>query len=426
VRLSARSFANRLYKEDEMVNDDKDLGEQFVRLTLAINELMPGYVDAYFGPEEWKVQAEQAGELPLSNLTDQTTRLATDVSQADGLTPQRKDYLARHVTAMQMSLRLLDGEHVSLADEVEAIYDVRPTWKDEANFEEAQKLLDEALPAGDSLKERTLAWERSIEIPVEKVKELLPIIEKRLRTITKQKFNLPDEESFTIEFVSNQPWSAYNWYLGNFRSRIDINTDLPFRVNFLPALIAHEGYPGHHTDLVIKERLLVQSLKFYEFTVNLINAPSAVMAEGIATTALKTVMPEEELEDWFREELLPASGLSHIDPKRILAIGKAGRKLNGIAGNAAFMLHDQGKSEEEISQYLQEYGLSTEQEAKHMISFLSNPLYRSYIFTYHVGYDLFEELFRHGDRDHYVRRLTEEPVTPTQVRDWMENKNPLN
>lgn len=409
-----------------MVNDDKDLGEQFVRLVLAIDEHMPGYVDAYFGPEEWKVQAKQAGKLPLSDLTDQTNRLATDVSRADGISSQRKDYLTRHIIAMQMSLRLLGGEKISLADEVEAMYDVRPAWKDEANFEEAHKLLDEVLPPGGSLKERTLEWERSIEIPVEKVKELLPTIVRRLRTITNQKFNLPDDESFTIEFVSNQPWSAYNWYLGNFRSRIDINTDLPFRVNFLPALVAHEGYPGHHTDLVIKERQLVQALKYYEFTVNLINAPSAVMAEGIATTALRTVMPDEELEDWFREELLPASGLSHIDPKRILAIGKAGRKLNGIAGNAAFMLHDQGKSEEEISQYLQEYGLSTEKEARHLISFLSNPLYRSYIFTYHVGYDLFEELFRHGDRDMYFLRLMEEPVTPSQVRDWIVNKDPLN
>lgn len=409
-----------------MINDDKDLGEQFVRLALAIDEHMPGYVDAYFGPEEWKVQAKQAGKLPLSELVHQTNQLATDIFQANSLSPQRKDYLARHIIAMQMSLRLLSGEKVSLADEVEAIYDVRPAWKDEADFEEAHKLLDEVLPSGDSLKERTLEWERSIEIPIEKVKELLPIIVRRLRTITNQKFNLPDGESFTVEFVSNQPWSAYNWYLGNFHSRIDINTDLPFRVNFLPALMAHEGYPGHHTDLTIKERLLVQSLKYYEFTVNLINAPSAVMAEGIATTALRTIMTDDELEEWFREELLPVSGLSHVDPKSILAISKAGRKLNGIAGNAAFMLHDQHKSEEEICQYLQGYGLSTEEEARHMISFLSNPLYRSYIFTYHVGYDLFEKLFRNGDRDRYFQRLIEEPVTPSQVRDWIGNKDHLN
>jgi hypothetical protein len=402
-----------------MIHSDQEWGERLVRLALAIDEHLPGYVDAYFGPAEWKVQAKQTGKLPLTDLTKQTDQLATDVSQADGLSPQRRDYLARHLTAMKMSLRLLGGEQVSLADEVEAMYDVRPNWKDEANFEEAHKLLDEVLPPGSSIQERTLEWERSLEIPLEKVKELLPMITRKLRQLTNQTFRLPEGESFTMEFVSNQPWSAYNWYLGNFRSRIDINTDLPTRVNFLPTLMAHEGYPGHHTDLTMKEKLLVQELKYYEFTVNLINAPSAVMGEGIATTALKTILTDDELEEWFREELLPAAGMAHIDAKRILAVSKAGNKMSGLAGNAAFMLHDQQKGEEEISQYLQKYGLSTEKEAKHMIRFISNPLYRSYIFTYHLGYDLLEELFQHANRDIYFKRIIEEPVTPGMVRQWI-------
>lgn len=402
-----------------MINANQDCGERFVRLALAINEHLPGYVDAYFGPEEWKVQAKQDGKLSISDLTDQTDQLATDISQADGMSTQRREYLASHIIAMQMSLRLLGGEKVSLADEVEAIYDVRPSWKDEANFEEAHRLLDEVLPPGGSLKERTLEWDRSLEIPVEKVKQLLPRVIEKLRTLTNRKLNLPEGESFTVEFVSNQPWTAYNWYLGNFQSRIDLNTDLPTRISFLPALMAHEGYPGHHTDLTIKEKILVQELKYFEFTVNLINAPSALMAEGIATTARKTVLTDDELEEWFREELLPAADMAHIDPKRILAVGKAGHKMNGLDGNAAFMRHDQQKSEEEISQYLQKYGLSTEKEARQTINFISNPLYRSYIFTYHVGYDLFEELFKHGNRDHYFQRMIEEPVTPGLVRQWI-------
>lgn len=409
-----------------MINADLDWGERFVRLALAIDEHVPGYVDAYFGPEEWRDQAKQDGKLSLPDLTKHIDQFAIDISQAEDLSAQRKDYLARHITAMQMSLRLLGGEKVSLADEVEALYDVRPTWKDETDFEEAHRLLDEVLPPGDSIKERTLEWERSLEIPFEQVKELLPFVISKLRHLTDQKLNLPEEESFTVEFVSNQPWSAYNWYLGKFRSRIDLNTDLPARISYLPGLIAHEGYPGHHTDLTFKEKILVQGLKYYEFTVNLLNAPSALMAEGIATTALKTMLNDDSLEEWFREELLPAAGKSHIDPKRILTIGKAGQKLRGLSGNAAFMLHDQNRSEQEISQYLQKYGVSTEKEATQTINFISNPLYRSYIFTYHVGYDMLEELFQQEDRDTYFKRIIQEPVTPGLVRSWMENKKHLN
>lgn len=400
------------------MKNDQDFGEEFVRLALAIDEHIPGYVDAYFGPEQWKQQSTQTGKLPPADLTERVERLASDVSQAD-LDAQRKDYLARHLKAMQMSLRLLCEENVSFADEVRSLYDIQPTWKDESNFEEAHRLLDELLPAGDSLRERMIAWNRSLEVSLEKVKELLPTVIHTFRALTRKKFDLPDGEDFHVEFVSDQPWSAYNWYLGNSKSRIEINTDLPIRITGLPHLIAHEAYPGHHTDLCTKEQKLVKELKYSEFTVNLLYAPSAVMAEGIATTALKTILTQEEFEEWFRQEILPLAGMSHIDSKRMFAIIHAREKMDGIGGNAAFMLHDQHKSEEEISHYLQRYGLSTEKEARHTIRFISQPHDHSYIFTYHAGSDLLNALFQHGDREHYVKRLMEEPVTPGIVRQWI-------
>jgi hypothetical protein len=398
-----------------------DLGKEFVHLALAIEEHLPGYVDAYFGPQEWKADATRDGKLPLPDLTERGARLANDISQADDWDPQRRDFLARQVTAMQMSLRLLSGEKVSLAEEVHALYDVQPKWKDESSFEEAQRELDEILPAGESLRERRAAWRTSYEISTEKVRELLPYIMDTLRERTRQKFNLPAEESFTVEFVSDQPWSAYNWYLGNARSRIDINTDLPMTLYTLPGLIAHEAYPGHHTELSIKEQRLIHEKGYVEHYVNLINSPSCVVGEGIATSALETVFSEAELEAWFRSELLPRAGLPHGDAAKITAFFKATDKMAGLTGNAAFMLHDQQKSEAEIINYSQKYGLISEKEAQQGIKFISNPLYRSYTFTYHVGYDLLKELFARKDRDTYFKRLLEEPVTPNQIQDWINN-----
>lgn len=402
-----------------MKQDEQDLGEEFVRLALAVDEHLPGYVDSYFGPDEWKDQSKQTGKLPLPDLTEQVDRLANDISQADGMDTQRNDFLTRQVTAMQMSLRLLSGEKVSLAEEVHALYDVQPQWKDESNFEEAQRELDELLPGPGSLHERNEKWRKSLEISTEKVRELLPHIIDRLRELTRKKFNLPVEESFVVEFVSNQPWSAYNWYLGNSKSRIDINTDLPMQISFLPGLIAHEGYPGHHTELSIKEQKLIRGRNFHECYVNVINSPSCVVAEGIATSALETVLSDAELEDWFRSELLPRAGLTDIDPAMILAVSNAGNKISGLSGNAAFMLHDQNKSESAISAYLQKFGLGTEKEAQQTIKFISNPLYRSYTFTYDIGYDILQELFSKGDRDLYFKRLLEEPVTPSQIQKWI-------
>jgi hypothetical protein len=103
-------------------------------------------------------------------------------------------------------------------------------------------------------------------------------------------------------------------------------------------------------------------------------------------------------------------------------VSNAARNMGGVAGNAAFMLHDQGKSEEEIIQYLQRYGLSSEKEARQTIRFISDPLDRSYTFTYEAGYNLLKELFQGVDRDHYFKRLIDEPVTPSQVRQWIQDK----
>lgn len=402
-----------------MTTNDRQLGEEFVRLALAVNEHLPGYVDSYFGPEEWTQEAKQAGKLALGHLNNRADQLASSLSGAGAMDAQRKDFLARQVSAMQMSLRLLGGERVSLAEEVQGLYDIQPTWKDESTFLDAQKMLDEILPGDGSLKERVESWKKSLEIPVETVRELLPLIRDRLRALTREKFDLPEEESFTVEFVSKQPWSAYNWYLGGYRSRIDLNTDLPARISWLADLIAHEAYPGHHTELSIKEAKLVRHRDYQEHVITLINAPSCVIAEGIATTALAAVLSDAELEDWYRKEILPRAGMSHVDAKTILEVNHASRKLAGVAGNAAFMLHDRQNSPDEISRYIQEYNLSTEKEAAKTIEFISNPLYRSYIFTYHVGRELLEELFAAGDRDRYFARLLEEPVTPTQVRQWM-------
>ena len=408
-----------------MTKDEQQLDKEFVRLALAINEHLPGYVDSYFGPEEWAREAKQAGKLPLPDLTDRTDRLAMNVSQPNGLDTQRKDFLARQINAMKMSLQLLAGEKVSFAEEVQALYDIQPTWKDESLFVEAQNLFDQILPSGGSLKERLESWKKSLEIPIEKVREILPFITNRLRELAHEKFSLPEDESFTVEFVSNQPWGAYNWYLGEHKSRIDINTDLPARVNGLAELIAHEAYPGHHTELCIKESKLIRQMNYHEHVLTLINSPSCVIAEGIATTALKTVLADDDLEDWYRKEILPRAGFPHIDAKMILELSRAGQKMAGLWGNAAFMMHDQNKSINEISSYLQKYGLSTEKETDRAIRFISNPLYRSYIFTYHVGYDLLEELFSHGDREKYFARLLEEPVTPSQIRQWIKNESHL-
>lgn len=406
-----------------MAQENQRVDEEFVKLALAINEHLPGYVDSYFGPAEWQQEAQQAGKFPLPDLTQRVEQLTSELSQANGWDPQRKDFLSHQIRAMQMSLRLLAGEEISLVEEVLAIYDVLPTWRDETQFLDYQHLLDEWLPQGDSLSQRLESWKKSLEISIEKAKELLPFVVTTLRERAHEKFDLPEDESFVVEFISDQPWMAYNRYLGGYRSLIEINTDLPLWLDQIVITIAHEGYPGHHTELTMKDQHLIRQKGYREHLVTLINCPSCVISEGIARSALETLFNDQELEDLYREEILPQTRMAHLDAKQIVAIMTAEKKINGLWGNAAFMLHDHKKSLEEVTSYLQKYEMSTKEEAQRAIRFMSGPLDRSYIFTYTLGVDLLNELFSMTDRDTYFERLLQEPVTPSQIRQWIKNES---
>jgi hypothetical protein len=216
---------------------------------------------------------------------------------------------------------------------------------------------------------------------------------------------------------------AYNYYLGGYRSHIEINKDLTLSIDNLVETAAHEAYPGHHTELANKEEKLIRQKKYEEHVVTLLNSPAAVISEGIATSALETVLPEKELDDWYRDDLLPRAGLTGIDPSRITAKSRVYNKSRGLEGNAAFMLFDQHKGPHEVRSYLQKYGLYNGKELDHILRFISNPQDRSYIFTYHIGHDLLDKLFSKGDRTISFKRLLQEPVTPSQIRQWIEESD---
>ncbi len=56
------------------------------------------------------------------------------------------------------------------------------------------------------------------------------------------------------------------------------------------------------------------------------------------------------------------------------------------------------------------------------IAFLSDPLYRTYTFNYHYGGKMLDAVFEaKGNCNYWFNRLLIKPVTPNQIRDWIEN-----
>ena len=227
-----------------------------------------------------------------------------------------------------------------------------------------------------------------------------------------------EDESIEIRMVQDQPWSGYNWYLGNGRSRVDLNTDLPIYAYRLTDLLAHEGYPGHHTEHALKERLYTEQ-GLGEHALQLINTPECVISEGIATVAEKMLFAPEELVRFRRERVYPVAGITG-DPEREVAIGAAMRILRSAPGNAGLLLHEENRDSEDVVAYLQHYALSTEAEARQRLRFIADPLWRAYIFTYHVGYELISGWLDQApeERQRRFRTLLTDQVYPSQIAAW--------
>ena len=120
---------------------------------------------------------------------------------------------------------------------------------------------------------------------------------------------MPAGESFTIEYVTDKSWSGYNWYQGNYRSLIQINTDLPIYIDRAIDLACHEGYPGHHVYNVLLEQHLVRGRGWQEFTVYPLFSPQSLIAEGTANYGIEVAFPDDERRAFERDVLFPAAGL---------------------------------------------------------------------------------------------------------------------
>ena len=172
------------------------------------------------------------------------------------------------------------GEPIGYADEVEWCYGVRPTFRDEEAFAAAHRRLDEALPGSGAIRERVIAWREAQAIPVEKLEPVLRSLADDFRERTQRLFGLPEGEQVHWELAHDQPWSGFNYYEGDLRSRVAINTDLPVLSTSIAHLVAHEAYPGHHTEHSRKEAGLVRRRGWQEETIFLVGTPQCLLGRG--------------------------------------------------------------------------------------------------------------------------------------------------
>jgi hypothetical protein len=393
-----------------------DLVREYLLLGLRFDRLIEGFVDAYTGDPALRRQVDNEPSPDPAQLARRAATLRAELP-ASGLDDERTAFIEAHLVALECSGRKLAGEDVPFVEEVQRYFDVRIEPGDEDEYRQAHADADALLPGDAPLAERLSTLRTRDEVPKEKLEPVVLALSSALRDRVRSQFGLPETETVQYEVVTDKPWSGFNYYLGDYRSRVAINADLGHRMSQLPHLVAHESYPGHHTEHCRKEAGLVERGRQEEQTIFLVNTPSCLMAEGLADLGLHAVVGA----GWgpWAAEIMADFGLrtdGELAERLELALGR----LLAVRQDAALMLHDRGADPDEVARFLQRWLLVPEQRARQMLRFLSDRLWRAYTTTYVEGYRLLRTWLDArpateplGER---YRRLLDEPLTPAAIR----------
>jgi hypothetical protein len=385
-----------------------DIAERYVRLVLALGQHDADYVDAFYGPAEWKDAAARE-KRPLEAIgTDARQlvgRLPALAPSEDALVALRREYLAKQLQSLAARVRMLQGEALAFDDESEALYDAVAPVHPASFFEGALRELEPLLPGSGALIDRYDAFRKDFIVPADRLSRVFDRAIEECRTRTQQHIALPDGESFRVEYVTNKPWSGYNWYQGRFHSLIQVNTDLPIYIDRAVDLACHEGYPGHHAYNALLEKHLVRDRGWIEFTVYPLFSPQSLIAEGTANYGIEVAFPGPERVVFERDVLFPLAGL---DPARADAYCRVQAIVDrlGYAGNEAARGYLAGTlTRAEATDWLTRYALMSRDRAEQRTRFMDR--YRSYVINYNLGKDL-------------VKRYVEARADGSADRRWRE------
>src|SRR5689334_7961291 len=404
--------------------DPGTLIREYLMLGLRFDRIEEGYVDSFTGDPALRESVASEPAPDPADLARQADRLAAEIPnapRADGpaaFDDARADYIAAHLRALSCAGRKFAGEPVGFVDEVDAYFDVRINKGDPDRYRQANRKLDDALGGTGPLDERMQAYRAGEEIPPARLEECIHAFSSALRDRVRAEYPLPERETITYEIVTDKPWSGFNYYLGDYRSTVAVNADLKQQMSNLPRLVAHESYPGHHTEHCRKEFGLVAGRNQAEQTIFVVNTPQCLMAEGLADLALYAAIGPN-WGDWA-SEIYADLGL-RFDGARAEAVSEAVGALAEVRQDAALMLHDEHRDVDDVVAFLRRWLLVNDERARQMLRFLSSPLWRAYTSTYVEGYRLLRGWLEARPDDVSLTkrfgRLLDEPLIPSSLRD---------
>ena len=395
-----------------------EYGKRFLRLPLRIDKHNKGYVDFYIGPKKIRKIVDNEVITPPSKLLTDCKALQKDLFK-QGYDKKRERYLEKMLTAMRTSIEILNGNEIPIKEQFLRLYDVTLQPVNESELDNLKEEFNAAYGGPGSLEERMNKLRITRKVPEDKVYDLFKKALNITRERTKELFVnfLPQKERIVLELVKNNieiKWPYYNWYRGNFCSRIEVNPNYNmYWTAFLPSA-AHEGYPGHHLEFVIKERVLYRELNQFEHSILLLHSPKLIISEGIADLAVKVLFSNREVVEISLREFCPDSS-NEASLEILMAQNKIKGKLILFWYNFAYHALIDKYNDEELMQYGTNFEIVSKENIKNQLKRISNPVYSRNAFMYNLGSNLIK--YKYGDPPSVkdFRYLLVNPILPSDL-----------
>ncbi|MFR9729972.1 DUF885 domain-containing protein [Saccharopolyspora sp. MS10] len=388
--------------------DDPEPVRGYLRLASRLGALDGGLVLSHPAGAPFRDEAP----ADPARLAELAARSRVELAGAR-LNPVRRDFLDGQLRALRQHGLRLAGIPTPFVAEAEECFGVRPERGDPERYRRAHAALDGLLPGRGDLALRLVLLGEREPVPPELLGRAVRALADALRARVRASPGLPVQERVDLRLVRGRPWSALHRYRGGFRSLVAVDSDRDPWAGRLPALVAHETYPGHHAEHCRKELSLVDRRGWAEHGVALRDTPQALLAEGIADLGLRIAVGP----GWGRwaEDVLAEVGVA-LDGERAERVREALFALRRVRSDAALLLHRDGARPEEVVGYLRRWALLPAERARRFVRYIADPRRRCGVVAYVEGARLVRDRLDAVPGPETVRQLLDEPWTAERLR----------
>jgi len=182
---------------------------------------------------------------------------------------------------------------------------------------------------------------------------------------------------------------------------------------FLPAA-AHEGYPGHHTEFSVKEKLLYRDLNQFEHSILLLNSPKLFISESLAEFAPNMLYTYREQAEIGLQNFCPDT--SNDDSLEVLMKqNKVKSKVSLLWYNLAYHALIDKWSEKDLIQYALDFEVFNLDTISNQLNKIYNLSHSTTIFSYNLGRNLIINNYSEFPSIEDFRNLLVKPILPSDL-----------